>query len=144
MKDDDEIRINSRMAIPRSELRFKASRSGGPGGQHVNTSSSRIEVVWNVAESEVLTEAERGRLLTKLATRLDSFGQLRVVSQEERSQLRNRQAATERLADVVARALVVPKRRKPTKPTRASKERRLEAKRKQGQKKRERRKKGDE
>ncbi len=144
MADDGEIRINARLAVPRGELELKATRSGGPGGQHVNTSSTRIELVWDVASSPSLTEVQRERLLTRLASRLDSQGRLRLVAQGERSQLQNREAALTRFADVVRRALVVPKARKATKPTRASKERRLQQKKQRGQLKRERRRRTDE
>jgi ribosome-associated protein len=109
----------------------------------VNTSSTRIEVVWDVAASPVLSDAQRARLLARLATRLDTSGRLRLVAGARRSQLQNRAAALERLAELVAAALVVPKRRKPTRPTRASKERRLTEKRQRGTRKRERRERGD-
>lgn len=139
MDDPSVVRINGRLAIPRSELRFLASRSGGPGGQHVNTSSTRIEVWWDVAASPSLSELQRARLLDQLATRLDGEGRLRLVSSEHRSQLRNREAVTERLAEVVAEGLRVPKPRRATKPSRAAKERRIEAKKRRGAVKRERR-----
>ena len=137
------IAVNSRLLIPAAELTYRASRAGGPGGQHVNTSSTRIEVEWNVAESRVLSEAERGRLLDKLASRLDSRGVLRLVSAETRSQLQNRERVSERLADVVRAALVVPKVRKKTRPTKAAKERRLDTKKRRSVAKRDRRWKGD-
>lgn len=109
----------------------------------MNRSSTRIEAVWNVAGSAVLTDAQRSRLLLRLASRLDSEGDLRVVASEHRSQLRNRVEALERLAGIVARALAVPKARRATKPTRASKERRLESKKRRGSIKRERRRPAD-
>lgn len=143
MTDDGLIPINARLAIPRDELELKATRSGGPGGQHVNTSSTRIELVWNVTTSPSLWEDERARLLEKLAHRLDSDGRLRIVAQGERSQLQNREAAVARFAEVVAKALVVPKRRKPTRPTKASKEKRLEEKKQRGALKRERQRRSD-
>ena len=121
--------VTPELRIPRSELEYRASRSGGPGGQHVNTSSTRIEVWWDVAGSAALDEAQRERLLARLATRLDGAGRLRLVSGATRSQLKNRAAVTERLAEVVARALHVPRPRKKTKPSRAAKAARLEAKR---------------
>jgi ribosome-associated protein len=121
--------VTPELRIPRAELEYRASRSGGPGGQHVNTSSTRIEVWWDVAGSAALDEAQRERLLARLATRLDGAGRLRLVSGATRSQLKNRAAVTERLAEVVARALHVPKPRKKTKPSRAAKAARLEAKR---------------
>jgi ribosome-associated protein len=139
MDEADGIRINARLTVPRSELVLKATRSGGPGGQHVNTSSTRIELVWDITESAVLDEAQRARLLEKLASRLDGEGRLRIVSQEERSQLRNREAALARFAATVRGGLVVPRPRKPTKPTKASKERRLDAKKRRGKLKQDRR-----
>jgi ribosome-associated protein len=144
MTADGPIPINARLAIPRDELELKATRSGGPGGQHVNTSSTRIELVWNVASSPSLWEDERTRLLEKLAHRLDGEGQLRIVAQGERSQLQNREAAIARFAEVVAKALVVPKRRKATRPTKASKEKRLQGKKQRSELKRERRRNTDE
>ncbi len=143
MTDDGLIPINARLAIPRAELELKATRSGGPGGQHVNTSSTRIELVWNVTTSPSLWEDERIRLLDKLAHRLDGEGRLRIVSQGERSQLQNREAAIARFAEVVAKALVVPKRRKATRPTKASKEKRLQGKKQRGALKRERQRRMD-
>ena len=142
MDDAELVPITPRLAIPRAELAFRATRSGGPGGQHVNTSSTRIELVWNVAASPSLTPVERERLLAKLAHRLDSDGQLRIVAQEERSQLRNREAAVARFAAMVAQALVVPKVRRATRPTKASKAKRLDTKRHRGAIKRDRRKPG--
>lgn len=139
MPGDGDIRIAANLTIPLDELLLRASRSGGPGGQHVNTSSSRIELVWNVAESASLTDEQRRHLLARLATRLDSAGKLRVVAQEERSQLRNREAATERFREIVARALVVPRKRKRTRPPASAKRARLESKKIQSAKKRDRR-----
>jgi ribosome-associated protein len=144
MADDDALEIGPTLRLPRSELEYRASRSGGPGGQHVNTSSTRVEVWWDVAGSPALDEAQRARLLRVLASRLDSAGRLRLVSGGSRSQLRNREEVTERLRDVVARALVVPKPRKRTKPSRAAKAARLEAKRRRAAVKRERRRPGTE
>lgn len=129
MTDEGWLEITASVRIPVAELVYRASRSGGPGGQHVNTSSTRIEVVWDVAASAVLTDDERRRLLRRLATRLDSAGRLRLVSSGSRSQLRNREDVTERLREIVAAALAIPKPRKRTRPPRASKAARLEAKR---------------
>ncbi len=139
MADGDPLQVSPALAIPREELLFRASRSGGPGGQHVNTSSTRIEVVWNVLESPTLNDYQREALLRRLATRLDSTGQIRVVSQAGRSQLQNRETALERLAELVAAALLEPKKRKATKPTKASKARRVDDKKKRGALKKERR-----
>ena len=136
---DDALPVNASLAIPRHELEARASRAGGPGGQHVNTSSTRVELRWNVEQSSALTDEQRERLRERLSSRLDGAGYVRVVASEHRSQRQNRDAAEARLADLVRRALVVPKVRRPTKPTRASKERRLEAKRRKSSKKRDRR-----
>ena len=132
----DAVVINHRVRIPLAELRFRASRAGGPGGQHVNTSSTRVELSWDIARSPSLSEDERQRLLTRLASRLDSDGMLRLVASGSRSQYRNRIDATERLRDLVSSALVVRKTRKKTRPTRASQERRLQDKQRRGELKR--------
>jgi ribosome-associated protein len=144
MPDNDGIAVSHALTVPRDELVFRASRSGGPGGQHVNTSSTRIELVWDVAASRSLSDHQRVYLLRRLATRLDSQGRLRLVSQDERSQLRNREAAIERFIDIVARALVVPKARKRTRPPKSSKRARLESKKKRGALKRDRRRPSEE
>jgi len=136
---DGYLEITPALLLPVSELDYRATRSGGPGGQHVNTSSTRIELWWDVAGSPSLTEEERARLLQRLATRLDGEGRLRIVASESRSQLRNREAAAARLREVVASALVVAKPRKRTRPSRAAKAARLEAKRRRAATKRERR-----
>ena len=99
--------------VPLHELTFRATRAGGPGGQHVNTSSTRVELWWNAAGSPCLTAEERARLLGVLGHRLDSDGWLRLVSAATRSQLQNREAVTARLQKLVADALVPPKRRHP-------------------------------
>ena len=138
MADGDPLRISALLAIPRDELLLRASRSSGPGGQHVNTSSTRVELVWDVASSPSLSDAQREHLLRRLAPRLDSLGKLRLVGQEARSQWRNREAVLERFRDLVARALTVPKPRRKTRPTRASKEARLAAKKRRAAIKRER------
>jgi ribosome-associated protein len=135
----DEIPVTDSVAIPRRELTVRATRAGGPGGQHVNKTASRIEVVWNVQTSGALTDGQRALVLARLESRLDSTGNLRVVSSESRSQSQNRAAAEARLATVVARALVVPKRRRATRPTVASRRARLDSKRKHSDKKRGRR-----
>ena len=139
MDDPGHLVVGPALRLPLAELEYRASRSGGPGGQHVNTSSTRVEVWWDVAGSSALTEEQRARLLARLATRLDSAGRLRLVSSGSRSQLRNREEVTERLRDLVAVALRVPKPRKRTRPSRAAKAARLEAKRRRAAVKRERR-----
>lgn len=139
------LEINDGLSIPLSELTYRATRAGGPGGQHVNTSASRVEVVWDVAASRVLDDDQRERLMIRLASRLDSEGKLRLVASDRRSQLQNKESATERLRDVVARALVVPRTRKKSGVPRAEKARRLEAKRRRSEIKSKRRSvKGDE
>ena len=125
--------------IPDAELSFRATRAGGPGGQHVNQTSTRVEVRWQVSTSASLTEPQRERLLEKLSSRIDSRGFIRVVAEERRSQLRNREAATERLNALVQAALKKPKPRKKTKPSAAAKKKRLESKRKRSIQKRQRR-----
>jgi ribosome-associated protein len=133
------LAVNDSLSIPRNELDVRVSRSSGAGGQHVNKTSSRVEVFWNVPGSRALTDEQRARLLDKLASRLTTEGSIRVVASDMRSQSRNRDLAEERLADLVRRALVVPRKRKPTRPTRAAKEARLETKKRHSNKKRERR-----
>ena len=125
MADSRFLNIAPGVAVPRSELEYRASRSSGPGGQHVNTTSTRIELLWNLEESQVLSDEQRARLRLRLASRLDSTGALRVVASARRSQQQNKQAADERLAALVRHALHVPKRRRPTKRPKAANERRL-------------------
>ena len=111
MSETPSLDVSPALRLPLAELEYRASRSGGPGGQHVNTSSTRVEVWWDVAASPSLSEAQRVRLLSRLASRLDGTGRLRLVSSGTRSQLRNREEVTERLRELVAKALVVPKAR---------------------------------
>ena len=144
MPDETYLHIAPALRLPRAELEFRASRSGGPGGQHVNTSSTRVEVWWDVAGSPTLREEQRQRLLSRLAGRLDGAGRLRLVSSGSRSQLRNREEVTQRLRDLVARALEVPKPRKRTRPTRAARAARVERKRRRSAIKRDRRQPGEE
>jgi ribosome-associated protein len=139
MPDTRFLDVSPDLRVPLAELEFRASRSGGPGGQHVNTSSTRVEVTWHVAGSAALSEEQRQRLLVRLANRLDGTGRLRLVSSGTRSQLRNREDVTERLREMVAHALVVPKARKRTRTPRAAKAARLESKRRRAATKRDRR-----
>ncbi len=143
MADDQYLEVTPELRLPLAELEYQASRSGGPGGQHVNTSSTRIEVWWDVAGSPSLSAEQREQLLERLGTRLDTSGRLRVVSSGTRSQLRNREDATERLRSVVGAALAIRKKRKPTKPSRAAKAARLEAKRRRASTKQRRRPPGE-
>ena len=139
MIGDQTLQVTPELYLPLAELEYRASRSGGPGGQHVNTSSTRIEVWWDVAGSPSLSPEQRAQLLARLKSRLDSAGRLRLVSSGSRSQLRNREDVTARLQSVLAAALAVRKKRKVTKPSRAAKAARLEAKRRRAATKRNRR-----
>jgi ribosome-associated protein len=133
------LQVNDTLSIPRSELDVRVSRASGAGGQHVNKTSSRVEIFWNIPGSRALSEEQRSRLLEKLASKLTTEGSIRVVASDMRSQSRNRDLAEERLADLVRRALIIPKKRRATKPTRAAKEARLESKKRHSTKKRDRR-----
>src|SRR5205809_7137746 len=121
----DALEVTDRIAIARSELSYRATRSGGAGGQHVNTSSTRIELLWSFEQSSAVDDAQKERIRKLLAKRIDADGQLRIVSDGRRSQLQNRTAADERLAKLVREAMHVAKARRATKPTKSSKQRRL-------------------
>lgn len=129
----DDLEVTERVTIPREELSIRASRSGGAGGQHVNTSSTRIELLWNAGQSRAIPESMRDGVLQRLRSRINADGFIRIVSSEHRSQLRNRQAAEERLAKLVRGALTVPRARRKTAPTRASKEARLDSKKRRAE-----------
>ena len=137
MKED--VRINRSVTIPGDEVELTFSPSGGPGGQHANKASTRAELAWNVATSRALGPRQRERIRGALRTRIDSSGTLRLTSDTYRSQLRNREDVIERLQREVAAALKPIKKRRPTAPTRASKERRLEQKKRRSETKRLRR-----
>jgi ribosome-associated protein len=125
---EDDIRIDTpggELRVPRAELTFRATRSGGAGGQHVNTSATRIELWWDVAGSAALDDAQRAAILERLATRIDAAGSLRIVASRHRSQNQNREEAVARLEAMLLRALTPPKPRRRTRPPRASKEARL-------------------
>ena len=142
--DGDAIRVTQTVAIPRSELVVRATRSGGPGGQHVNTSSTRIEITWDVTRTRALTDDERTRVMARLGSRVSDEGTVRVVASDSRSQRQNRERAETRLSDLIRRALAVPKARKRTRVPRGAVEARLEDKRRLRERKRQRRWKGDE
>src|SRR3954466_5905357 len=131
----DILQITDTLTVPRSELVYRASRSGGAGGQHVNTSSTRIELLWDFERSAALDDGQKQQVRKKLEARIDAEGFIRVVAGNRRSQLQNRVAAEERLAQLVRDAMHVPKHRRATKPTRMSKQKRLEGKRLQAKKK---------
>lgn len=128
-----DIVINSKLTIPETELQYRTARSSGPGGQHVNKTESQVELLFNVAHSPSLSDSQRERLLRRLANLIDKEGVLHLTSQSERSQLCNRKIVTERFRHLLAQALHVPKKRRPTKPTVASKEKRLRSKKRRGQ-----------
>jgi ribosome-associated protein len=127
------LQVLGDLAIPLSEVTVRASRSSGPGGQHANVTASRVEASFDVIASSTLTEAQRARLLARVGPRVVA------IAQDERSQARNRELALARLGERLAGALAVPKRRRATRPTAASRERRLQAKRRGTERKRERR-----
>mgnify|MGYP000105995926 FL=1 len=129
----ESIRVTRSVALPRSELQLRVSRSGGPGGQHANTAETRVEAVFDVEASEALTDAQKRRVVARAGP------VLRAVAQDERSQARNRELAVERLVGKLREALRVERRRVATAPTPASRERRLESKRRRSRVKRLRR-----
>jgi ribosome-associated protein len=132
----DDLEVTPRLVIPGAELSERFSRSSGPGGQSVNTADSRVELSFDVAGSAVLSDAVRARLLHRLSTRL-SDGVLTVAASEHRNQLANRRAARVRLAGLIRDAAAPPPpSRRPTRPTRASRERRLSAKKRRSDLKR--------
>lgn len=133
MPDDPWLDAGPSLRIPRAELLYHATPAGGPGGQHVNKVSTRIELWWNVAASGALTDAQRAVLVERLAGRIDRDGWLRIVAADSRSQLRNRESASRRLATAVAAALKPRKKRKPTRVPEAVRRARLESKRRRSQ-----------
>lgn len=139
LSPDNLLVVNRSVSIPRSELDVRVSRSSGAGGQHVNKTSSRVEIFWNVLTSRALSDDERLLLQHKLSSRLTSDGSIRIVASDMRSQSRNRELAEERLVETIRHALLIPKKRKPTKPSRAAREARLDEKKRLSNKKRDRR-----
>ena len=127
------LQVSRTCAIPLSELRWRFSRSGGPGGQHANTSDTRVEVIFDVESSPSLGPRQRQRLLAKIGP------EVRAAASDERSQARNRELALERLKARIASALFIEKQRTATRPTKGSKERRLAEKKRQSERKRSRR-----
>jgi ribosome-associated protein len=131
--DGESIRVTRSVSIPRAEIELRFSRSSGPGGQHAQKSDTRVEARFDVEASSALTEAQKRRVLARAGPLI------RAVAQDERSQWRNRELATERLVEELREALRVPRRRRPTKPSKAATQRRLEQKRRRGDLKRQRR-----
>jgi ribosome-associated protein len=122
----ESIQVNSRLAIPLEEVELRYSRSSGPGGQHAQKTETRVEAVFDVAGSNRLSKAQKARLAEQVGP------VVRAVAQDERSQSRNRELALQRLSEAIGAGLRVPRRRRPTKPTAAARERRLEAKKRRG------------
>jgi ribosome-associated protein len=137
MTDSESIRVTRSVVLPRSEIELRTSRSSGPGGQHAQKSETRVEAVFDVEASSALSDAQKRRVVAKAGP------VLRAIAQDERSQLRNKELAIERVVESLREALRVPRRRVPTKPSSASRERRLEQKKRRGQVKRLRRSTGD-
>ncbi len=123
-----QINIHNRLSIPEHELRFKFSKSSGPGGQHVNKAATKVELLFDVQNSPSLTESQRNRIAKKLEKRISAEGILRIEVQDTRSQVKNRQKAIERFQKLISEALRKPKRRIPTKPGEAAKEKRISEK----------------
>jgi ribosome-associated protein len=130
MSESESIRVTRSVVVPRSEIELRTSRSSGPGGQHAQKSETRVEAVFDVEASTALTDAQKRRVLARAGP------VLRAVAQDERSQLRNRELATERVVAALRQALHVPRKRVATQPTAASRERRLEDKRRRSETKR--------
>jgi ribosome-associated protein len=126
----ESIQVNSRLAIPLEEVELRFSRSSGPGGQHAQKTETRVEAVFDVAGSATLSDAQKRRLTARVGP------VVRAVAQDERSQSRNRELALERLGEAIRAGVRVPRKRKPTKPSAAARERRLEEKRRRAERKR--------
>src|SRR5688572_10835293 len=129
----DPVPVRPGLAIPLDEIELRTSRSSGPGGQHANVTASRVEAVFDVAASTVLSEAQKARLSARLGPRVTAS------AQDTRSQLRNRELALQRLAARLAHGLEVQRPRTATRPTKGSKQRRVDAKKRRGAIKRDRR-----
>jgi len=134
----EQLRINAKLAIPRSELRFTFVRSSGPGGQNVNKVASKAVLRWSVLDSPSISDAVRGRLMTRAGRQINDRGELLLTSQRYRDQGRNIDDCLEKLRNLILAATRVPRRRKKTRPTKASKEKRLDTKRATAEKKRRR------
>jgi ribosome-associated protein len=135
--DGDSIRVTRSVALPLAEIQLRTSRSSGPGGQHAQKSETRVEALFDVEASAALSDAQKRRVVARAGP------VLRAIAQDERSQLRNRELAVERVVEQLRAALRVPRPRKPTRPSQAAKERRLDEKKRRGATKRLRRDLGD-
>ncbi len=125
---DDRVPITPSLSIPVGELSYRFSRSGGPGGQHVNTTATQVELLFDVEHSRALSDEQRARIRAALSGRIDQQGVLHLSASSTRSQLRNREEVTARFQALLRRALHVARPRRPTRPTRAAREQRLAAK----------------
>ncbi len=130
------VKLPYGVSVPEAELELRAARSGGPGGQSVNTTDSKVELRWDVANSSALNQTQRDRLLDRLSSRLTQDGVLILTGSEHKSQHRNREAVLSRFESIVGEALEPPRQRRRTRPTRGSKERRLRQKKHRGEIKR--------
>lgn len=135
MDESNDIVINKKLKIPRSELQFRFSTSSGPGGQHANRAATRVTLLFDVAGSPSLNAKQREHLLKKLSSRLDKQGLLQISVQDSRSQRQNRATAVARFQSMLAEALKPRKKRRPTRPSKAAREKRLADKKKHSQKK---------
>ncbi len=131
--DPESIRVTRSVVLPRREIELRFSRSSGPGGQHANTSETRVEAILDIEASSALSELQKRRVVAKVGSTI------RAVAQDERSQLRNRELAVQRVVDQLRAALHVPRTRVPTRPSRAARERRIDTKKRRGETKRLRR-----
>ena len=136
----DNLYILHHLTIPGRELQVQVSTSGGPGGQHANKTSTRVSLRWNIVQSQVLATWQRNLLLEKLGSRLTNAGELIIHADDSRSQSMNHQRARERLTELVQKSLTRPKSRKPTRPSRSAKKRRMDNKKRRGDVKRSRQK----
>ncbi|CUS05044.2 Peptidyl-tRNA hydrolase ArfB [Candidatus Promineifilum breve] len=141
--ENDLIVINDNLALPAAELQFRFTTGGGPGGQHVNKTATRVTLLFDVATSPSLDEATRACLLDRLASRLDRRGVLHIDVQESRSQWQNRSTAVARLQQLLAEALTVQAERRPTRPSRRARQERLADKKRRGAVKQERQRRWD-